>query len=350
MSDEVAQLHEAILNRLRATTRAPEQPAETGAPEPAEYDWAHPRHFTLEQFDRITRLSVQVGEKVSEAISRRLRDETVFQVDPVTQHFPPDLTGSLTSELRYYAAILDEKDQYCGIISLHPVQAAEWIAKILGGEAVSDAAERELTDLEYGLLADILKEMVQGLSGVSQTSGGPSFHLGEEITKGELLLPGDPASEFCRISFRREGAPPEQYIPLVILCEAIEPITIDELDRPKGKSQVDAYAAITAHLQKTRMKADALIGIGEAALQEVLSLVEGDVLLLNRKINEPIELVVDGQPVLAGIPVTCAGSYGLQVTVPPGTLARIASVTDSEDRPDAGKDRDDDRERNQTDG
>jgi flagellar motor switch protein FliM len=350
MSNEVARLHEAILNRLRATTGSDAQPSETPAPEAAEYDWAHPSHFTREQLAKISKFSVQMGEKVSEAMSSRLRNEIVFQADPITQHFASGLNESLAQEIRYYGTILDESDEPCGLIVLSTGHAAEWVATILGGEATADATERELTDLEYGLLADILKEMIGALSAASEAAGGGTFHSGEGVTKGEFSLPGDAASEFCRIDLRQEEAPPEQSVPFILLCEAIEPITIEELGRSRGETHIDARTTIAGHLERTTMKAEALIGIGEATLEEVLSLEEGDVLLIERRVYDPIELVVGGQPILAGIPVTCSGRYGLQVTVSSGVLSRTLSAADGEDQVSTSTDRDNDQERNQTDG
>ena len=348
MSDEVLQLHEAILNRLRATEESAEQPTET--PDASDYDWTHPHHFTREQLEKITKFSVQVGEKVSEALSSRLRDEMKFQVDPVTQHFAGDLAESLAPGAPYYAAILDDSDQPCGLIVLSVTHAVEWVAKILGGEAAVDASERELTALEYGLLADILEEMVKAFSEAYEAPGRSSFHLSEEVTKGELSLPGNPANEFCRISLRQEGAPPEQSVPFILLCEALEPLTIDELDRPKSQTHIDSHAAIAAHVQETKVTAEAVIGTGEATLQEVLSLAEGDILLIQRRIYEPIELVVDGRAVLAGTLVTCTGRYGLRVTIPSGAFLRNVSAAETKEHPSAPTDRDNDRERNQTDG
>ena len=49
-------------------------------------------------------------------------------------------------------------------------------------------------------------------------------------------------------------------------------------------------------------------------LEEALNLEAGDILLLDKKVNEPIELITSGRTALLGRPAKSAGKYAVVIT------------------------------------
>ncbi len=50
------------------------------------------------------------------------------------------------------------------------------------------------------------------------------------------------------------------------------------------------------------------------SLKEIMSIEVGDVLLLDKKVNEPIEIVTGGRTILLGRPAKLAGKYAVVIT------------------------------------
>ncbi len=49
-------------------------------------------------------------------------------------------------------------------------------------------------------------------------------------------------------------------------------------------------------------------------LKEIMSLEVGDILLLDKKVNEPIELITSGKTALLGRPAKLAGKFAVVIT------------------------------------
>jgi flagellar motor switch protein FliN/FliY len=62
-------------------------------------------------------------------------------------------------------------------------------------------------------------------------------------------------------------------------------------------------------------------GQRQMPLREVLELVSGSVIELDRQVDEPVELLLDGKVIARGEAVVVDGNYGLRVTEIPQPMA-----------------------------
>jgi flagellar motor switch protein FliN/FliY len=62
-------------------------------------------------------------------------------------------------------------------------------------------------------------------------------------------------------------------------------------------------------------------GQRQLTLREVLDLTSGSVVELDRQVDEPVELLLDGKVIARGEAVVIDGNYGLRVTEVPHALA-----------------------------
>ena len=138
------------------------------------------------------------------------------------------------------------------------------------------------------------------------------------MTKGAVRLGDDPSAEYCKIIFRRPEAERGANLPMFVRSELLDPIAgLGASRRPEGPDR-NAREDIVEHLRSVRVSAQAVLGKAVATMRDVMALEPGDVLLIQKKANEAIELTVQGRAVLSGLPVTCAGRYALLVETGPG--------------------------------
>jgi flagellar motor switch protein FliM len=72
--------------------------------------------------------------------------------------------------------------------------------------------------------------------------------------------------------------------------------------------------AILEHLQQTPVSVKAQLACTALTLEEVMSLKPCDVLLLDKAIDEPVELIVEGRTLFHGQPAKSAGRHAVVIT------------------------------------
>ncbi len=345
MSAETSQLHLAVLERMLAIAREA-RPSEAPPPDTVDFDWNAPCHFTRSQMERINKFAATASQKVSEAMTSVLRSPVAVHPEPVTQHFGSHLLSAEGERTNYSVPVNDGTGRACGVLVLTPACASGWVGKLLGGpETAGD--ERELSVLESTLLSEVVVALSGAFSAASEATGGTAFQVDGQMSRGALDLPGDSAGEFCRIALGKEGSDEAPGVSLLLLSEALDGVAGVESEDRGGTASVDLRAEIAAHLGRSIVTATAWVGTAAASVQEIVALEPGDVLLLQKKVNETIDLAVQDSLVLAGLPVTCDGCYAVQVVVPAGRTARANGALPA--RPGPGPDRDS-LERNRDDG
>jgi flagellar motor switch protein FliM len=76
----------------------------------------------------------------------------------------------------------------------------------------------------------------------------------------------------------------------------------------------DISKAILGHMQQMPVFITAQLAATVFTLKEIMSLEVGDILLLDKKVNEPIELITSGRTALLGRPARLAGKYAVVIT------------------------------------
>jgi flagellar motor switch/type III secretory pathway protein FliN len=128
-----------------------------------------------------------------------------------------------------------------------------------------------------------------------------------------LQLKGE--EEFCKITLeiKKTGAEKGTEAHILILCEKLAQ-AIGETTLTNGKFTPEAIAkAMQSHIEKIPVPVTAQLATVAVSVEDVLNLAPGDVLLLDKKINEPAQLIAAGKTVCRGICAKLAGNYALSV-------------------------------------
>ena len=138
----------------------------------------------------------------------------------------------------------------------------------------------------------------------------------KELEKGMLPLYLDSTDELCKITFNVQQAGSENSSDAHILlpCKLLESV-VGKAAKIKNKYSPEKVSkAILEDLQKTTITVTGQLDSIKLTLEEILSLQPDDILLLDKKIDEPIDVVVDQVTVLRGSLAKSAGKYAAVVT------------------------------------
>jgi len=301
------------LRLLRTLLQAagPDGPIHTDV-EVAEYNWNAPCHFSTHQLARLQEVGASLAASAAEALGGHLGQDVPFRAAAPNQQFRERLAERF-GEASVYHLALSAGDTPCGLLMLNAATAVGWVARLLGG-AAEPGAERDLSELESDLLADTVAILLRVASETLQQAGGRAIDQVDDLRRGAPAFPGDAGAEYCLFAFAiEEDADP--VVRLALLCEALDAVAGGEPSEAAGPSPAAEAGrqAMIEHFARVPLRAAAVAAEAELTVRQVMGLEPGDVILLPKHADDPIELYVDGKAVLSGRAVVASGRYGVEV-------------------------------------
>ncbi|MCH8118467.1 MAG: FliM/FliN family flagellar motor switch protein [Planctomycetes bacterium] len=281
--------------------------------EATEYNWNKPHCFDRKQFNKLDNFT----KKVAKAMTVKFVDfcHSQFDVTVVStkQHFATKLVDQAMESRQddYYLAFGTDQDHPCGLISIPIKTAFIWATQLLGDPESEENSGRDLSQLEESLLLDLLSALIEAFS---QNIG--DFQPAKNIIRGLFPLELKGTEELCKITLdvkkKNQESGSEAYI--LVLCSKLESVVGKAAETVGGFSAEDTSKAILGHIQQMPVCITAQLASTVLTLEEIMSLEVGDILLLDKKVNESIELVVSGQTAFRGRPAKSAGKHAVLIT------------------------------------
>jgi flagellar motor switch protein FliM len=291
---------------------APAAPAVSDACPVVDYDWRAPRRFVAAERRKLADLAAKAAQCIATDVGGLLRRQLAFEAGPVTEHYAAALWNP-AARPEYGVQLTDKAGRVCGMLGLPPQVAIGWVEQLLGGTSAAEGGLKALSFLESALLLDIAAAMVKAFSAASQELGGPALQHVESVALEQSPLQSRDGEEFCRFAFVTQTAHGRAEIGLAVFSDLLAAVADPALLKTKPRPPEELRKELMSHLAKTPVKVTAWIGRSTVTMRDVTVLEPGDVLLLSRAANDPIELLVMGNIVHMGRPVVCDGHYAVQV-------------------------------------
>jgi len=195
-------------------------------------------------------------------------------------------------------------------IELYEPQAAELGSRILGKPAAGYAEEH----------AEALKKAIEAaMPGVSAALSSEYGELTFEVDRvGELAFGGMLLVPLAVTAGEKSSIPVLLYFDGKLLT------ALSSQTMMKDASETAKSPADPANLKLVMdVELNVLLRFGqrELPLREVLDLTSGSIVELDRLVDEPVELLLDGKVIARGEAVIVDGNYGLRVTEIPQPMA-----------------------------
>jgi len=307
--------------------------------ETIEYDWRQPHYIKNSQLKRLNDFTESIAEIIAEKFAGVYHSDFNVTVASITQHFAGDLYDQILNggQNNYYLAFGTDQENLFGFISVSEQTATAWVAQLLGeAESEKDAKNSDsqdqpgkaLSQLEETLLFDIASAIVESLTiSLRSLSADYDVRPAKAPVKNCIPIELSEIEEMCKIVFNIEKAAPsgkaelptltDSEVSLLVPCSRMVHHwgvvgTITEAD--KKLSADDISKAILDHLQRMPISVSAQLGIAVLSFEQIMGLSPYDVLLLNKTIDETVELIVEGQTLFLGQPAKSAGQQAVVIT------------------------------------
>jgi len=279
-----------------------------------EYNWNQPHYFDNKQLNRLDDFTKKVARAMSVKFVDFCHSEFDVSVVSTMQHFAAELVDQAmeSGQNDYYLAFGTDQDHPCGLISIPTQTAFIWATQLLGDpESEEEDSGRDLSQLEESLLLDLLSALIEAFSQKTW-----DFQPAKNIVRRLFPLELKGTEELCKITFdvkktdQEKGS--EAYI--LTLCSKLE-AAVGKVEQTVGAFSADDISkAILGHMQQMPVCITAQLASTMLTLEEIMSLEVGDILLLDKKVNKPIELITSGRTAFLGRPAKLAGKHAAVIT------------------------------------
>ena len=306
-------------------------PGETDQmPDAEEYTWNRPHAFSGNQLKKLEFYSSRLVHSFARRLSLFMQKELEGSIVSTSQSFTDQYLNDLSSDesTSYYISFGKDNNKKAkyeghsgdlfGFFNIPHKTAITWATELLGETISEEEAARELTNLEESVLSDVGEKLVSVLEKSHNTF---RFESSADIkcSSEQILIDWHGTEAFYTVTFsiKEAGSDSEGLqCQILLLCDKLHPVTGGTRNDHEDIPALEMSGELLEHVKQVKVPATVQLASLSLPLDDVLSLQPDDILLLNKSVNEPIELVAYNKTLFYGQPAKSGGRYALVISEP----------------------------------
>ena len=282
-------------------------------PKAVDYPFDLPNRFTRAQIARLDEFAAGAAQAVGQLARQMLQTPVTFTPARWQQHYARSLRQMQRRSLMHVAGISLDGGPAVGLIGLSAATACQWLARLLGGCQSAEAGQddaRQLSDLERDLLLDIAAGVVEAVRKAAGAFGGQAFQATRQLGSWPEALKAEDAAEYCLLEFDTAPGGPGQ-LAILLTGQTVALLAGEAPPAPPGKAAKGAKPPMLGHVEQMPVEVRAMLS-ASLTVRDVMSLAPGDVVVLDQRTDDPIELEVNGRAVFRGLLARQQEQFALQ--------------------------------------
>jgi flagellar motor switch protein FliM len=282
--------------------------------EATEYNWHEPHYFNREQLVKLDYFTGDVVVAMAQKLYKFCRSEFNVTAASTTQHYVHILLSRLqdNDQKDYYLPFGPDQERMTGLIGIPEQAALNWANQLLGESESEKDPDRDLSQLEESLLLDMASVLVDAFSGSDESL---DLHSAKKIVKGQWPLELGRTDELCKISFDIKKADSDKSYEayFLMLCSELMPVVGKTALDSGDFTAEDIPKLILEHLREMPILITSQLACATLSFEELMNIQVDDIVLLDKRVDQPVELIVDGRTVYYGRPAKSAGKYAVTI-------------------------------------
>jgi flagellar motor switch protein FliM len=314
---------DALLSALSGEEIKPEQATGTKKPDERHkkirvYDFRRPNKFSKEQIHAIQAIHENYARLLATYLSAHLRTVVHINVHSVEQLTYEEFIRSLPNPTIMNIFQMNPLEGNA-VLEINPIIVFTLIDRLFGGPGKAPDKTRDLTDIERVVIErvmnrslDILKEAWDNIIQIK-----PKLEFIEMNPLFTQIV--SPTEMVVLVSFRAQLGDNEGLLNLCFPFLVLEPI-INKLSAhywfagtAKEVTQ-DVIQRTIDRVEKASLNISVMLGKTDIRVGELLELQPGDVIMLDRKVNHPVEILVGSKKKFLGRPGVTGSKMAVQIT------------------------------------
>ncbi len=312
-ADNISVSREQLRNLL-ATARG-NAPVDEVDVKTVDYDWKRPHQFNDGHRVILSQFCTPLAVELADVFSTACNDPSRVTIPPVEEYYCNGLREELQSEKsNYYMVFTDDNHREVGVLIIPHLSAIQWSAKMLGDTEPEVSEDYELSNLEESLLVDLCNAVIKRLSASLTKNELKAVNSQLVLTNRDWPIECLDYEEFSLLQLQVEHTEGKIDASLAILSPLLGPmLEIHFADETQANSQ-EVKDAVISNINKIPIEVDVLVGNANIAMSNLMTISKGDVIVLDRKAQDPVEAIIEGKVFFHGYPAKTMNRYAISVT------------------------------------
>lgn len=294
-------------------THAPPQKDEHRA-----YDFRRPTKFTKEQIQTLQIIHDNYARIMGNYLAAFLRVPVKLHVVSVAQVTYEEFVFSLPvpTLMTIFNA---SPDTGIAMLETNPTFVFILIDLLFGGEGKPPSKIRELTDIETTVMRQVKEKFLENLSYVWRgiVELNPQIESMDTNPQFNQIIASSETVALVTISASVQNV--QGFInlcfPYITLERVLPKLTAQQwFDQFQYNADRGRPGNAGKSLRAPAVEVKVVLGRSRITLEDFMQLREGDVLALDRRQGEPLEVLVEEQPIFKAQPGTCGRRLGVRIT------------------------------------
>lgn len=287
------------------------------------YDFRRPNRISKNQVRTLQNIHESFAEVFGYYLVSKLQTVVSISITSVDQLFYSEFILSVSNPSCLYVFDIEGTDG-SGILEISPQLALTIMERLLGGSTDAQEKSRSITPIEQAVIRGIIEHAFSDLRNSWKSVADLNFKFSRLEMEADFVQVA-PASEIVVvISFDVNIGTQTFLMNICFPTFALEEI-LAQLNRQQvttsavkqsDKKMHENMKMITNHMENTYLPVFAELGKTKVTVKELLEFKKGDILKLEKRINEEIEVIVGNRRKLAARPGTVEGKKAVRVIRP----------------------------------
>jgi flagellar motor switch protein FliM len=264
------------------------------------YDFRRPNRVSKEQLRFFQTIHETFGRQFSNSLSSYLRSIVSIEIVSADQLTYGEYVLSLPASTALFVFEMKPLEG-SGVLEMNPSLILLMVERLFGGSGGGAGLSRDLTTIETAVVTKLVRQGLQVL-GDSWERVAPIRPTYSELMKNPQMLQLLPNTEtVILVTFELRLGEQSGILSLCYPYLSLEPILPNMSTRGALLGQKRRYVEhgrewIEHRLADSTLPVSAILGRTDLTVSEFLHLRPGDVIRLDRKVDEMIEVLVSGEP------------------------------------------------------
>jgi flagellar motor switch protein FliM len=272
-----------------------------------DYNWRQSKYFTREQLKKIESFAQKAANNV--AANFKTLYQCNFEITAsVSQHTAGEFTKADDANKQYYLAF-GAKDQKVGYLAMPAQTAILWATQLLGDTKSEISTDKEMSQLELSLLLDIASTAIKGFSESYSSELSANGEIGKKIP-----LELDSIQDVCKITIdvKKTGSEQASQASFIIMAEKLSAIAGQV--KTENISPQNVQKALLTYIQNIPVSFTVKFADINLNLQDLMSLQANDTIVLNKKVNEAVDVIFNDRVIYRAKPAKANDNYAVVIS------------------------------------
>ncbi|NLK41987.1 MAG: FliM/FliN family flagellar motor switch protein [Planctomycetes bacterium] len=288
-----------LMQRMRSLVEP-----DTHIPDADPVDWHVPHRLNRTSREELMLFSVKLAGHLEKCLHTLSGMPFEVRAEGVYERYADQLHAHVVQKQpqTYYLPVTQSNKGHAGFISLPFETAALLVGCMLRDPDSQIGQNGQMTSLAESILQDAASSLAEALAAGFEEYGCTPIQKSTQIIYRDWPVVFHDVDDVCEFRFEAVSGQAKLTISLTVLDEVIADIARIEGPFKRAEDKKGDPEQVVRQMHEAPLRVTALLSSALMTLKDILALEEGDVVILDRKITEPVDILVNERPCFCGWP------------------------------------------------